>query len=201
MIDVKESIARRAHVGSLEEYEKLYRESLDQPEEFWRRQMERLDWIEPPTGIHEFDRPIFGLSVVSDDLSALEVHSEVAVQRAVIHHVLLDDLTAISKRNHEVLEAVMRVMHHDMPHNRHTTDLHHGLGLDLGLFNKTSAHSSCQNSYLHVLLLWGFCYWACLRRISLGRFGGAKPVGIPVRWGAAVAKPPIGPVAVCYKLL
>ena len=55
MIDVKEEIARRAHVGSLEEYEKLYRESLDQPEQFWRRQAERLDWIEQPTSIHEFD--------------------------------------------------------------------------------------------------------------------------------------------------
>jgi len=55
MIDVKENIARRAHVGSLEEYETLYRESLDQPEEFWRRQAERLDWIEQPTSIHEFD--------------------------------------------------------------------------------------------------------------------------------------------------
>ncbi|MFQ5349552.1 MAG: AMP-binding protein, partial [Thermoanaerobaculia bacterium] len=55
MIEVKEGIARRAHVGSLEEYEKLYRESLDRPEEFWRRQAERLDWIEQPTTIHEFD--------------------------------------------------------------------------------------------------------------------------------------------------
>ncbi len=55
MIEVKEDIARRAHIGSLDEYEKLYRESLDQPEEFWRRQAERLDWIEPPTNIHEFD--------------------------------------------------------------------------------------------------------------------------------------------------
>jgi acetyl-CoA synthetase len=55
MIEVKENISRRAHVGSLDEYQELYRESLDQPEAFWRRQAERLDWIEQPTTIHEFD--------------------------------------------------------------------------------------------------------------------------------------------------
>ena len=55
MIEVKESIARRAHVGSLDEYQRLYRESLEQPEEFWRRQAARLDWLQPPAKIHEFD--------------------------------------------------------------------------------------------------------------------------------------------------
>ena len=62
MIEVKQSIARRAHVGSLDEYERLYRESLDRPEEFWRRQAERLDWLEEPTSIHHFDREAVEIS-------------------------------------------------------------------------------------------------------------------------------------------
>jgi len=66
MINVKENIARRAHIGSIEEYEKLYRESLDQPEEFWRRQAERLDWIEKPTNIHEFDPEAVEISWFKD---------------------------------------------------------------------------------------------------------------------------------------
>ena len=55
MIDVKESIARKALVGSLEQYQELYRESLEEPEKFWMGQAERLDWIERPTTVQEFD--------------------------------------------------------------------------------------------------------------------------------------------------
>ena len=39
MIDVKEHIARNARIGSLEEYQKLYRESLEDPERFWSQQV------------------------------------------------------------------------------------------------------------------------------------------------------------------
>ena len=44
-----------AKVASIEDYERLYRESIDDPEGFWRRQAERLDWIEPPTSIMRVD--------------------------------------------------------------------------------------------------------------------------------------------------
>ena len=66
MIDVKESIARTAHVGSLEEYEKLYRESLDRPEEFWARQADRLEWIRKPTRIHDLDAEAVKISWFED---------------------------------------------------------------------------------------------------------------------------------------
>ena len=66
MIEVKEDIARRAHLGSLDEYEKLYRESLDQPEVFWRKQAQRLDWITAPTEIHEFDPEAVEISWFKD---------------------------------------------------------------------------------------------------------------------------------------
>ena len=66
MIEVKENIARRAHVGSIEDYRKLYQESIEQPEEFWRRQAERLDWIEKPTNIHEFDADEIEISWFKD---------------------------------------------------------------------------------------------------------------------------------------
>ena len=55
MIPIKPEIARDAVVGSLEEYERLYRESLEQPEEFWRRQAESLTWFHPPERIAETD--------------------------------------------------------------------------------------------------------------------------------------------------
>ena len=46
-LPVKEAIARRAHVGSLEEYRRLHRESLEEPDRFWRRQAELLTWFHP----------------------------------------------------------------------------------------------------------------------------------------------------------
>ncbi|MEM7049952.1 MAG: acetate--CoA ligase [Acidobacteriota bacterium] len=48
MIPVKPAIAKNAHVPSLEEYRRLYRESLDDPEGFWKRQAERLEWFQEP---------------------------------------------------------------------------------------------------------------------------------------------------------
>ncbi len=44
---VKPHIAARAHINSLEEYERLYRLSLDNPEWFWGEQAKILDWFHP----------------------------------------------------------------------------------------------------------------------------------------------------------
>jgi acetyl-CoA synthetase len=55
MVPVKPDIARRAHIGSLEEYQRLYRESLERPEEFWRRQADILTWFHPPQSVLDVD--------------------------------------------------------------------------------------------------------------------------------------------------
>ena len=55
MIPVKPQVAQKAHVGSLAEYERLYRESLDQPEEFWAKQADLLTWFHPPQSILDSD--------------------------------------------------------------------------------------------------------------------------------------------------
>ncbi len=55
MIPVKERIARGAKVSSLEEYRELYRESIEDPEGFWREQAERLDWFHPFDTVARWD--------------------------------------------------------------------------------------------------------------------------------------------------
>ncbi|HEX2253795.1 MAG TPA: acetate--CoA ligase [Thermoanaerobaculia bacterium] len=60
MIPVKEHIARGARVGSMEEYEALYRRSLADPEGFWRDEAARLSWYHP---FH---------TVFDDDLEAVD---------------------------------------------------------------------------------------------------------------------------------
>ena len=46
-LPVKDDIARRAHVGSLEEYQRLHRQSLEDPAGFWGKQAELLSWFHP----------------------------------------------------------------------------------------------------------------------------------------------------------
>ena len=48
MIPVRPQIASRARVKSLEQYQELYRRSLDEPTEFWAEQAERLTWFHKP---------------------------------------------------------------------------------------------------------------------------------------------------------
>jgi len=52
---VKPEIAARAHISSMEEYRRLYRLSLDDPESFWRKQAGILTWFHPPHTIHDVD--------------------------------------------------------------------------------------------------------------------------------------------------
>jgi acetyl-CoA synthetase len=55
MIPVKPNIRERAHVKSMEEYQRLYRRSLDDPEGFWREQADLLTWFHPPQNIVDSD--------------------------------------------------------------------------------------------------------------------------------------------------
>jgi acetyl-CoA synthetase len=55
MVPVPPAIASRAHVGSLEEYRRLYHRSLEEPEAFWREQAEILTWFYPPQQVLDQD--------------------------------------------------------------------------------------------------------------------------------------------------
>jgi acetyl-CoA synthetase len=45
--EVKPQIRQRAHIQSMEDYQRLYRLSLDHPEQFWAEQAKALDWFHP----------------------------------------------------------------------------------------------------------------------------------------------------------
>ncbi|MCA9759138.1 MAG: acetate--CoA ligase [Candidatus Eisenbacteria bacterium] len=51
----KEHLRTRAHISSKEEYERLYRLSLDHPEWFWGDQADSLDWFEVWDSVVEMD--------------------------------------------------------------------------------------------------------------------------------------------------
>ncbi|MGQ9735584.1 MAG: acetate--CoA ligase [Thermaceae bacterium] len=52
-----EEFKAKARINSLEEYERLYRESLEDPEGFWGRVASELPWFEPPKKVLEGDLP------------------------------------------------------------------------------------------------------------------------------------------------
>ena len=55
IIDVKPAIRDRAHIKSMEEYQRLYRLSLDNPEWFWAEQAKILTWFHPWTQVFDAD--------------------------------------------------------------------------------------------------------------------------------------------------
>jgi acetyl-CoA synthetase len=55
VVPVKPEIAARAHVASMEEYQRIYRRSIDDPEGYWREQADLLTWFHRPTTVSDFD--------------------------------------------------------------------------------------------------------------------------------------------------
>ncbi len=52
-----EEFSRRAHIKSLEEYEVLYKQSIEDPEKFWAAAAKELHWFKPWDKVLEWDLP------------------------------------------------------------------------------------------------------------------------------------------------
>jgi len=52
---VKPHVRERAHLKSMEEYERQYRRSLDDPESYWGKQAKRIDWFHPWHSVFDAD--------------------------------------------------------------------------------------------------------------------------------------------------
>jgi len=61
-LNPKPSIVAEAHISSRDEYDRLYQLSLDDPESFWRKQAERIDWFHPFRTVfdHDYENVDFG---------------------------------------------------------------------------------------------------------------------------------------------
>ncbi|MDE3245561.1 MAG: acetate--CoA ligase [Acidobacteriota bacterium] len=55
MYPVKDDIRTRAHIQTMEEYQRLYRLSMDNPEWFWGEQAKTLTWFHPWTSVLDAD--------------------------------------------------------------------------------------------------------------------------------------------------
>jgi acetyl-CoA synthetase len=52
-----EEFAKRAHIKSLAEYQKMYQRSVSDPEGFWAEAARELDWFRPWTKVLDWDLP------------------------------------------------------------------------------------------------------------------------------------------------
>jgi len=52
---VPESFRAKAHISSMEQYEEMYKRSLDDPDGFWAEQAETLDWYKKWDKVYSFD--------------------------------------------------------------------------------------------------------------------------------------------------
>ncbi len=53
--DPTEETKNQAHLGSFEEYKKMYDYSIEQPEEFWAEQAERISWFKKWNNVWDWD--------------------------------------------------------------------------------------------------------------------------------------------------
>ncbi len=49
------ALTERSHIGSMDEYQRLYQQSLDDPATFWGQQAETLTWFHPPRTVFDHD--------------------------------------------------------------------------------------------------------------------------------------------------
>jgi len=47
-------LAKNAHIKSMEQYQQMYDESINDPDKFWLREAETLDWVKKPTKAREY---------------------------------------------------------------------------------------------------------------------------------------------------
>ena len=74
--------SRRAHIKSREEYERLYRESIDEPEQFWGRMAEGLHWFKKWDKVLDWQHP-YAKWFVGGKLNASYVCLDAQIERGL----------------------------------------------------------------------------------------------------------------------
>ena len=63
--------------------------------------------------------------------------------KEIVGEVLFDDIALVSATNNEIVDPVGGINLHHVPEDRLAADLHHGLGLQVGLLRKPGPKTSC----------------------------------------------------------
>src|ERR1700733_2601557 len=90
-------------------------------------------------GINQVHIPVGDHTAVHLDLAGFERNIQIPVQRAIVEHVLLDDFALVAERDRELVQAIVRVVHHDVPENWLAANFDHRFRLKFCLFCETRA--------------------------------------------------------------
>src|SRR5262249_743666 len=134
-VDVGDAVAVREHELSITEV-------LPHAEQALARQAVEA-------GVGERDLEVVAALLVVLDPGRAGVEREVARVGALVQEELLDDLSLVAERQHELAVTVVGVELHDVPQDRLVADVHHGLGLELGLLFEPGALAAAQDDGLH----------------------------------------------------
>lgn len=95
-------------------------------------------------GIHHRDLPGFQVGGVNGHcaITMREIKGHIAVVQEVVGKPFLDDMLLVARTDDELIVTVIGVFLHDVPENRLTADLDHGLGLECGFFRKAGAETA-----------------------------------------------------------
>src|SRR5205823_4040868 len=83
-------------------------------------------------GFNEVNRPVFPLAVVHLYSARSETHCQVARSSVVIEEIALDDVASVPEGDDELRKSEVAVVLHDVPQQRTSADLNHGLRPQFG---------------------------------------------------------------------
>src|SRR5215472_10907091 len=100
--------------------------------------------------VNQRDLPRFHTVVQEAHLPFAHLEGHVAHVQHVAREVFFDEMTLVPAANDEIIYAMMRVQLHDVPQDRSSADLDHGLRLDLRFLAQPRAKTASEYDCLHI---------------------------------------------------
>ena len=106
------------------------------------------------TSIYNCHFPILkiGMMYCHFVLSITEVKCNIRIIKEVISKPFFDIFLFITCADYKFFVTIIGIFFHNMPKNRHSTNLNHRLWLKYALFRNTRAKTTCQEYYFHLVL-------------------------------------------------
>lgn len=104
-------------------------------------------------GINQGYVPRFCVPSMNLHLVVLDIERDVRRVQEIIGEIFLDEIALVPAANYEIIDPMRGVNLHDMPQDRHATNLDHRLGFDDCLFTKTGSQATRKYYRLHFLFV------------------------------------------------
>ena len=101
-------------------------------------------------GVDQGYLPWFGVLLVDLHGVVAHVEGDIGHVQEIVGKVLLDYIALVAQADDELIDAIVRIDFHDVPEDRLAADLHHGLGLEIGLLADPGAEAAGKDDCFHV---------------------------------------------------